>query len=433
VKRRTHRGNAQRVPDALDRHVGARIQLRRLQLGMTRERVAKVLRLGPSRIALIESGVVSIRSRWLDLLCDLFDVQPSYFFRGYVPIEPAAATAPLAATREETMLGRALTVASCLAMMTCAAEAEIKEVTLVRQPAFAFLPIVLMQTEALVEKHAREAGLGEIKVNYVSMNNGAAVNDGLLSRTVQIAAGGLPPFLTMWDRTQGGAGVKALRAVSDSQQYLVTRNPNVRTVADFGENDRINVQAPGAAMPSILLQMAAAQAFGIENYAKLDRLMVGLSGPDAVAALLSEKGQITADFASAPFSYQELDAPGNHLVLKARDLTGGRVTTVFLYASSAFYDENPKTVVAILSAYDEAVTMIEKDRRAAAEAFLKVDGKYPLNIGRMIDDPTIGFQSDPHGILKFADFMHQIGLIKSTPGKWQDTFFAPEAERLHGD
>jgi NitT/TauT family transport system substrate-binding protein len=382
-------------------------------------------------MAQYESGELRMDPQKFGVMAHALMAPVSYFFLT-APVS-GIASAACREDRGEEMLGRTLAFAASLAIGAAAAHAEVNEVTLVRQPAFGFLPLVVMQADNLVEKHAREAGLGDLKVRYVSLNNGAAVNDGLLSHSIQVAAGGLPPFLTMWDRTQGSAKVKALRAVSDSQQYLITRNPRVHSIADFGDDDRINVQAPRAAMPAILLQMAAAQAFGMKNFAKLDRLTVGMPNADSVVAMLAEKGQITADFVSAPFTYRELDKPGNHVVLKARDLTEGPVTTVFLYASSDFYEQNPKTVAAILAAYDEAVGLIERDRRIAAEAFQRVDGKAPADLDRMIADKSISFSPDPHGIMKFAAFMHEVGLLKAVPAGWQETFFAPEAARFHGD
>ena len=93
----------------------------------------------------------------------------------------------------------------------------------------------------------------------------------------------------------------------------------------------------------------------------------------------------------------------------------------------------PEHLPRLLAAYDEAVGLIERDRRIAAEAFQWVDGKAPADLDRMIADKSISFSPDPHGIMKFAAFMHEVGLLKAVPAGWQETFFAPEAARFHGD
>ena len=53
-----------------------------------------------------------------------------------------------------------------------------------------------MEHEHLVEKHPREAGLPELRVNWVILSSGASVNDALLSGGVQFVAGGPAPFDT---------------------------------------------------------------------------------------------------------------------------------------------------------------------------------------------------------------------------------------------
>jgi NitT/TauT family transport system substrate-binding protein len=392
--------------------------------------VAKALRLAPARVELIESGSERIRERWLDILCDLLGVRPSYFFVGFAGGTPSARHKT---SREDPVLGRSFAIASCFAAFAGAASAEVSDITVARTPGFGNLPMAVMQDQKLVEKHAKDAGLGDISVNYTYASSGAAINDGLLSGRVQIASGGVAPFLILWDRTHDNLGVHALRAVNNTPMYLVTRNPDVHSIADFSDRDRINVLAPRAALQAIVLQMAAAKTFGQQNYAKLDPLTVGLPASESVVQLVSGRGELTADFVGLPFAYQELDAPGVHLVLSTDDVMGGRATNNILYATSRFYNENPKTMAAIMAAYDEALELVDKDRRIASEAFLRVEGKYPQQLSRMVSDPAIGFVPGPQRIMKYAEFMHDIGSIKAMPAGWQELFFATEAQKLHGD
>ena len=68
--------------------------------------------------------------------------------------------------------------------------------------------------------------------------------------------------------------------------------------------------------------MAVAKQFGIENYAKLDPLTVGMPHPDAYAAMMSGRTEITSHLASPPFSYQELKNPAVHRVLNTAEAVG---------------------------------------------------------------------------------------------------------------
>src|SRR5262249_24343621 len=154
----------------------------------------------------------------------------------------------------------------------------------------------IMEKQGLVEKHAAAAGLGDVKVTYRAIDGGNVINDAMLSGALDIASIGVPGFLTLWDqaRSMPQAEVMGLGAVGSGSAWLVTRNPNVKTLADFTEKDRIAVPGIKTSYVAVVLQMAAAQQFGFENYAKLDHLTVGLPHPDALAAMLSGKTEITA-------------------------------------------------------------------------------------------------------------------------------------------
>lgn len=418
------------VADTVDKHVAARLRLRRLQVGIAERDAAQRFGVSVRKLARLEAGEIPIRTEWLDAACDLFGVRTSYFFRGMPGGSHAGEIPQLAPLGEQ--LGQALFLAPCLDLLARNAAAEVREVTIARQPVCGYLPLMVMQVRRLVEKHARAAGLGDLTVHYVSFHSGAAVNDGLLTGRIQIAAGGVPPFLLLWDRTRPDLGVKALSAISSLPQYLITRNPAVRTIADFCDYDRINVAAPQASLPAILLEMAAAKTFGIGSYNRLNRLTVGLPQAEGAAQLISGRGEITADFIGAPFAYEELDAPGVRLVLRSEDLMGP-VTNQLLYTTSAFHNENPKIVAAVMAAFDEAIELVRKDRQLAGEAFVKVEGTRPLQIARMINDRSISFSGNPHGLIKFAEFMHETGSIGAMPASWEDLFFRDQAARLSGD
>ena len=67
------------------------------------------------------------------------------------------------------------------------------------------------------------------------------MNDALLSNSLQFASGGVGPLITIWARTRGNLDVKAVAALDSMPLYLNTRNPNIKTIKDFGPNDRIAV------------------------------------------------------------------------------------------------------------------------------------------------------------------------------------------------
>ncbi|MBY3280390.1 hypothetical protein [Rhizobium laguerreae] len=75
------------------------------------------------------------------------------------------------------------------------------------------------------------------------------MNEALLANNLDIVSAGVPPALTMWDRTKGN--VKLVAALGSLPNYLITTNPNVHTLKDFSEKDRIAVPAAGSLAASI--------------------------------------------------------------------------------------------------------------------------------------------------------------------------------------
>src|SRR6185503_7379764 len=86
-----------------------------------------------------------------------------------------------------------------------------------------FLPLLVMEQKGLIERHAREAGVGNLKVEWIKLGGPAVVNDLLLSGSADVVAAGPPAFLTLWDRTRGNAGVKGVAAMTSIPMYLNTR------------------------------------------------------------------------------------------------------------------------------------------------------------------------------------------------------------------
>ncbi len=103
--------------------------------------------------------------------------------------------------------------------------------------------------------------------------------------------------------------VRGIVAMNRQPAYLNTRNPNIKSMRDFTDNDRIALPAPKVSVQAIMLQMIAEKTLG--KFDALDKLTVGMSHPDGTAAMLSGKLEVTSHFTSAPFQYQQLENPGD--------------------------------------------------------------------------------------------------------------------------
>ena len=303
------------------------------------------------------------------------------------------------------------------------ARAEVKEVRLAKQYGLSYLSLIVMEENRLIEKHVKKAGLGDIKVIWATFGSGSVMNDALLSGSVDFASGGVAPLLTLWDKSNGD--VKGVAAIDSIPLYLNSNNPAVKSIKDLTDKDRIALPAVKVSIQAVTLQMAAAKLYGQNNYNKLDKLTVSMKHPDAMAALLSNKSEVTAHIASPPFMFQELADPRVHTILNSFELLGGPHTFDVVWAHKRFRDANPKTYAAVFAALEEAMAIINRDKRAAAELYVKASkSKEPVDvIYGYLTKKQLSYTTTPLNITKYSDFMSQTGSIKNKPKNWKDLFF----------
>src|SRR3954469_14672123 len=258
-----------------------------------------------------------------------------------------------------------------LAATATAPRAEISEVTIAQQFGVAFLPFMLMERDGLIEKHAKAAGI-ELKINWQKVAGPSVINDGLLSGTVHFGAVGAPSLITLWSKTKSNVGVKGMAAMTSYPLYFVTRNPDLKSLKDLSGKDKIAVPSVKISTQALMLQMAAFDLFGPANYQKFDEYTVSLSHPDAMVALMNNTGGVNAHFGTSPFYEQEMKFPGARLLTTSYDILGGRASALVVVTTSKFHEANPKIYKAFLAAEKEAIETINKDKRAAAKAYLEI-------------------------------------------------------------
>jgi NitT/TauT family transport system substrate-binding protein len=320
-----------------------------------------------------------------------------------------------------------MAVALATAIMTLGASsagAQSKTIRIAKQFGISYLPLTVMEEKKLLEAQGRQLGL-DLKTEWVQFTGGPPMNEAIISGNLDFASGGVGPLLTIWSKTRGNLGVKGVAALNAMPLDLNSNNPNVKTIKDFTDKDRIALPGVKVSIQAVTLQMAAEKVFGRGQYDKLDSLTVTLSHPDGMAQLLSGKSEITAHFTSAPFMYQELEDKRIHKVLDSYEVLGGPHTFNVVWATTKFHDENPKVVQAFIAALDDAMKQIESDRADAAKVWVKNENsKIPVaEIERMIRLPENEWTMVPKQIMSYADFMSRVGLIAAKPAQWQDVFF----------
>jgi NitT/TauT family transport system substrate-binding protein len=309
--------------------------------------------------------------------------------------------------------------------------AEVSELRVTHQPGLAYLPLIIMEHEKLVEKEAQKHGLGDLKVSWITFNSGGASADALLSGNVDLVTSGSTNLLLLWDKT--GGQVKGVAAAAAIPMLLLTRNPNVKSLKDFGPSDKIAVPTVRVSTQATVLQLAAEKTFGPSDTHKLDPLTVALGHPDAFIALASGK-DVDSHFSLPPYQEQELKIPGVHAVVSSVDIVGGPASNGVVFGTTKFHDANPKTIAAFDAALQDAETLIAKDKRKAAEIYLS-ETKDKLSVDQLVailNEPNFVYSSQPHATLKLADLMVRAGTLKTKPASWKDYFF-PEISNGPGD
>ena len=325
-------------------------------------------------------------------------------------------------------------VAATLLMGAAGSAASQSEIRFARQFSMGYLQFNMMERRQLVEKHAKSAGLDAVKVEWATFNSPAAMNDALISGSVDVVSGGIPGLLTIWSRTRGTPqAVKGVAAFSSQPILLNTRNPKVKSITDFGPEDRIAVPAVKVSIQAMLLQMAAAKQWGPAEYARLDPLTVGMAPPDATLALLAGSAGITSVFGVPPFQTQQIEKEGIRTVLNSYEVFGGSHTFTVAWTSQQFRDRKPALYRALIAAFEEATAMVNAEIRTAAEYWVQ-DVKSNLPIDKVVavaSGPQVRWTMTPESSMKFADFMAQVGTLKLKPADWKELFF-PEVHMLPG-
>ena len=329
---------------------------------------------------------------------------------------------------------RALSIAVALCALGVApltAAAEPAEIKIAKQYGISYLPLMLMEADKLVEKHAKADGMGDVKVTWATFAGGFVMNDAMLSGDLHFASGGVGPMITLWARSKGSLDVKCVTPMNSMPLYLNTRNPAVNSIKDLTEKDKIALPTIKVSIQALTLQMAAEKEYGVGNHGKFDSLTLAMAHPEAQLNMLSGTTEVNGHFSSPPFQYQQLKQPGIKRILNSYDVIGGPASFNFVWATGKFRSENPKTYAAFLKAYKEANDAINGDKKRAAERYLEIAGDKKSTVDEilaMLNDPEIEFTMTPKATMIYANFMHKTGTIKVKPDSWKDLCF----DNVHG-
>jgi NitT/TauT family transport system substrate-binding protein len=304
-----------------------------------------------------------------------------------------------------------------------ASRAESDQVRIVMPYGLGYLPTYVAVDRGLIEKHAKAAGLGDIKVTVQHMASGPASSDMLLAGDADVAMGGFGPAFVLWDKTRGAGKVRIMTPLSSSPIWLLTNDPHIQSIRDFGPDDRIAVSAVKVTAQALALEMAAAKEWGWDQRFRLDPNMVSMSNPDGMQMLLSNSGPVRTQAAIIPFSVQEMESGKVHMVMNSEDYLEPGTSIAVLYASAGFHDASPKLYAATAAAFEEAFDFIHQHPHEAAEIFVAREPQkreLAWTEAMIVNPKMILYSSTPRGLMNYANFMYRSGSIKTKPDSWKD-------------
>jgi NitT/TauT family transport system substrate-binding protein len=316
---------------------------------------------------------------------------------------------------------------SCAAIQADVARAEANTIRVAKQFGIAYMQFMVMEDQKMIEKHAKAAGLGDVKAEFNQFRSSDVMNDALLSGSVDFVCLGIPGIITIWSKTKGTPiEVRAASGLNVSPLILLSRDPNIKSIKDFKDGHKIAMPAVKVSMQAIMLQMAAAKEFGQDKFNSLDHLTVSMAHPDATAAMLGGQSEIVANWSSAPFQYRQMKNPNIKKIMTSTDLFTEPLSFNVIATTSKFRTENPKLYAAFRAALAEATDFINKDKKRAAQIYLDVTkDKMPIDeLVEILADPAIQYTTKVGGINAFVSFMAKTGTLKNPPADWKDMFFA---------
>jgi len=313
-------------------------------------------------------------------------------------------------------------LAAMLATALPAIAAESNDFHVARQPGLVYIQAIIMEEKKLIEKHAAALGLKDIKMRWSIITSGGVMTEAVISNSIDMAITGVSNMLLAWGKT---GTIKSVTGMAGVPFKLLTRNANVKSIKDFGPDDRIAVPTIRASMQAMMMGIALEKEFGIGQHGRLDSNQVQLGHPDAMNALLNPQHEINSHFSIPPYQDIALKSPLVHAVLTSTDALGGAASITNCWSTQRFVEANPLKIKAFIAAVDEASDMVMNDTKAAAEIYLAVT-KEKITVDELvavIKQPGAIFSATPVRSMLWAEYMHRIGMIKQKPASWKDFTF----------
>lgn len=280
------------------------------------------------------------------------------------------------------------------------ANASGTSITIAYQGGIGYAPVHVMETKKLIEKHYGE----DITVNFVKLDSGAAINEGIIGGTIDIGCMGVAPAIS---GVAAGIPYKAISNLCSQSHGLTSNDPSITKLSDITSEDKIALVNTGS-IQHILLAMGAEKELGDAH--ALDHNIQAMSHAEGMAAL--ESGTVTLHLTSSPFIYQEREnANYNELSVISEVWPSGNSFLVAMASNKI--EQNEKLYNAVSAAFAEAIDFINNnlDETVAIESqYLSLNEATVLSY---LSEDDCQYFSDVRGAETMMSFMHRAGFIEN--------------------
>lgn len=296
-----------------------------------------------------------------------------------------------------------LLLASLLALALCGCgQQEPPSIGIAEQYGIAYAPLTIMKEKGFLEQE-----LPDVAIRWQQFGGPTAIRESMLNGDVDFGFMGVAPVLIGIDN---GMEWKYAAGISSNEVAIVTSRPEIKTLADFTEEDRIAILSPGCTQ-HILLCMLAEQQLG--DPMALDGQLVSMSHPDALQALLSGT-EITAHVATPPYLQQELEA-GMSVMATGEEIMGRPFTFISCVAMTQFYEEHRELYDGFIRALERSIEYLNQNMEECVRILAPVYGvSEEALLEQMTYNGTI-YSSRLEGVPELSAAMQQMGLTRGNP------------------
>lgn len=315
--------------------------------------------------------------------------------------------------RFKKLLALSMSLILVLGLSACGSsktEVEKEKIVIAYQYGLAYAPLLIMKEQGLIEKYYEN-----VEVEWVLLNSGAAINEGIVSGDIDVGAIGVGPFVT---GVTAGIPYKIYSAISSQPNEMTTSDPDINSLSDITSEDKIALVNIGS-IQHILLAMAAEKELGDAH--SLDNNIVAMAHPDGMTALIS--GSVPCHLTSSPYLYKELDTVGIRELSVVSEVWPQGSTFIVGVASTKLYDENRELYDAVASATSEAMDYINNNKEAVAELLcVNEDVSAEVMLGWLNNTGSV-YSVETKGVTDMADFMERADFLTTAAPKFEDMVF----------